>query len=215
MTPEDVTATPNADLRAENAALRAKVEKLETTLAEITIVRAQAVADRISTSLIELKTSLQSENAALRAEVLDLRRVLGPYSTVEIALKALKCNCPGPCNAQGCLMKEIERLRGVGVLDAARVQNCVEDRDAALLQVGALRKLLERVKEQGLNHQCAAEGHIEKYGCDECKANTEAEIDRVLGVTEKPFGQCCEGFAKHCDAHSVGCRFAKKRVEGP
>lgn len=25
---------------------------------------------------------------------------------------ATRCNCPGPCNAQGCLLKEIERLRG-------------------------------------------------------------------------------------------------------
>lgn len=43
-----------------------------------------------------------------------------------------------------------------------------------------LRKLLERIREQGLAHQCAMEGFINTYGCDDCQTNLEAEIDEAL-----------------------------------
>jgi len=66
--------------------------------------------------------SLQAEIAKLRAQVLDLRRVLGPYSSVEIALKAQasavlhvkalerrlseavnsRCSCGGAGPGEGC-----------------------------------------------------------------------------------------------------------------
>lgn len=41
--------------------------------------------------------------------------------------------------------------------------------------------LLKKVQDEGLSHECAMEGYIEKYGCEDCKANVEAEVDAMIG----------------------------------
>lgn len=40
--------------------------------------------------------------------------------------------------------------------------------------------LLETVKDQRLEHGCAAEGYYPALGCDECIVNTEKELDAVI-----------------------------------
>lgn len=73
----------------------------------------------------------------------------------------------------------------------------------AELQNQELKKLLVTIKEQGLYHQCAMEGYIEKYGCEDCKTNTEAKIDAAL--TDKPKEEeCADKFCSgSCDkAHT-------------
>lgn len=50
----------------------------------------------------------------------------------------------------------------------------------------AAMALLAEVKEQGLSHQCALEGHIDKYGCVDCTKNLEQKIETFLaGGAEK------------------------------
>lgn len=46
--------------------------------------------------------------------------------------------------------------------------------------IRAIIELLEKVKEQGLSHQCAMEGFIDKYGCSDCEAGVEKEIDKMI-----------------------------------
>lgn len=53
------------------------------------------------------------------------------------------------------------------------------------LQLEEAKRLLGVVIDQGLAHECAGEGHIAKYGCEDCKADNEAKIKAfVEGLTK-------------------------------
>lgn len=64
-------------------------------------------------------------------------------------------------------------------------------------QVGVLKEFVE-----AYGH---LEGHSQNCVCAPCEA-----YERAKAVLKGP-GTCCEGYAKHCDAHSVGCVFSEKQ----
>jgi hypothetical protein len=48
--------------------------------------------------------------------------------------------------------------------------------------------VLRLVKEQGLSHACAMEGHVSRYGCDDCTANTEDKVNEAIKLLEDELG---------------------------
>jgi hypothetical protein len=67
---------------------------------------------------------------------------------------ATKCNCPSPCNAQGCLLKEVQKLRAeveqVKVALSAANSNVAVFRakaEAANLHVGRLKEVVEKCQD--------------------------------------------------------------------
>ena len=77
-----------------------------------------------------------------------------------------RCNCPGPCNAHGCLLKEIERLKAE-VAERIIIATKEADRaQAAELQVESLRNALRRMEAEGKIVRC---GRGTAEGCGPCE----------------------------------------------
>lgn len=92
------------------------------------------------------------------------------------------------------LLAESAKLRAEVEHFKARYENAclgcnavTEELKAANLQIGAM---VEYAKKNCVNPECGDVGHY---------------LEGALA------GRCCEGYAKHCDAHSVGCLFGGAR----
>lgn len=48
--------------------------------------------------------------------------------------------------------------------------------------------LLRVIAEQGLSHQCAMEGYVDRYGCEDCKAATEDKLKELIRQMEAENG---------------------------
>jgi hypothetical protein len=153
------------------------------------VVNIEALSDVCQHGIIALNCAhcgtdlVAAENAKLRAEVLDLRRVLGPYSTVEIALKAW-----------ANLLADNAELRVQLVAEDSFSVQAVELQkklDAAVLQIDEMQKRIYKIgllcdRVIGLEHgfcpdigeprdnitriQIALERFIEKPKCGGCGA---------------------------------------------
>ena len=88
-----------------------------------------------------------NEIAKLRAEVLDLRRLLGPYSTVEIALQAQDADLV----ESEKLHAEVGRLKSLDAGRDAVLIGVIGERDAALLQVRDKDEEIASLKESLLH----------------------------------------------------------------
>lgn len=81
----------------------------------------------------------------------------------------------------------------------AEIRGHASDAD---LQFGVLRKAVEYYLDAN-----SLECELSKM--TDCK---QCAVCHIRIAIEGP-GRCCEGYAKHCDAHSIGCVFAKSRVD--
>jgi hypothetical protein len=96
------------------------------------------------------------------------------------------------------LKQTLEAENGCHLKDMKHLVERTRERDAALLQLRVLRKTVEKLS---VTYQ-AHNGPLPSALID-----AWADVNTAL----RGPGLCCEGYAKHCDAHSVGCLYAEKR----